>query len=161
MRCSICVANKTCQVAAYCLSPCKECSAGELLVSLSILLSLYCTRLQSLVDSLEQVTSTDYVAICKTVYTPKLTFAKLIDCTGENYYLNINYCIMLSILECQQEKICRSRPVVNAQYWLYRGTRIHDVYGAVAVHCTWVTSSAYSSPSVVLASQNPDGYVCR
>ncbi|KDR80909.1 hypothetical protein GALMADRAFT_241421 [Galerina marginata CBS 339.88] len=24
-------------------------------------------------------------------------------------------------------------------------------------HCTWVTSSAYSSPSVVLASQNPDG----
>jgi dolichyl-diphosphooligosaccharide--protein glycosyltransferase len=26
-----------------------------------------------------------------------------------------------------------------------------------AVHCTWVTSSAYSSPSVVLASNNPDG----
>ncbi|XP_075261616.1 dolichyl-diphosphooligosaccharide--protein glycosyltransferase subunit STT3B-like [Convolutriloba macropyga] len=26
-----------------------------------------------------------------------------------------------------------------------------------AVHCTWVTSSAYSSPSVVLASQNNDG----
>jgi len=24
-------------------------------------------------------------------------------------------------------------------------------------HCTWVTSTAYSSPSVVLASQNPDG----
>ncbi|KZV78076.1 STT3-domain-containing protein [Exidia glandulosa HHB12029] len=24
-------------------------------------------------------------------------------------------------------------------------------------HCTWVTSSAYSSPSVVLASRNPDG----
>ncbi|KAJ7750206.1 oligosaccharyl transferase STT3 subunit [Mycena metata] len=24
-------------------------------------------------------------------------------------------------------------------------------------HCTWATSSAYSSPSVVLASQNPDG----
>ncbi|KAF8909266.1 oligosaccharyl transferase STT3 subunit [Gymnopilus junonius] len=24
-------------------------------------------------------------------------------------------------------------------------------------HCTWVTSNAYSSPSVVLASQNPDG----
>ena len=24
-------------------------------------------------------------------------------------------------------------------------------------HCTWVTSSAYSSPSVVLASHNPDG----
>jgi dolichyl-diphosphooligosaccharide--protein glycosyltransferase len=24
-------------------------------------------------------------------------------------------------------------------------------------HCTWVTSHAYSSPSVVLASQNPDG----
>lgn len=25
------------------------------------------------------------------------------------------------------------------------------------MHCTWVTSSAYSSPSVVLASTNPDG----
>jgi dolichyl-diphosphooligosaccharide---protein glycosyltransferase len=25
------------------------------------------------------------------------------------------------------------------------------------IHCTWVTSTAYSSPSVVLASQNPDG----
>ncbi|KAK6457705.1 oligosaccharyl transferase subunit [Scheffersomyces xylosifermentans] len=25
------------------------------------------------------------------------------------------------------------------------------------LHCTWVTSSAYSSPSVVLASKNPDG----
>ena len=28
-----------------------------------------------------------------------------------------------------------------------------------AVHCTWVTSNAYSSPSVVLASTNQDGYV--
>lgn len=27
-----------------------------------------------------------------------------------------------------------------------------------AVHCTWVTSNAYSSPSVVLASYNHDGY---
>lgn len=26
-----------------------------------------------------------------------------------------------------------------------------------AVHCTWVTSNAYSSPSVVLASYNHDG----
>ncbi|ODQ68620.1 STT3 subunit of Oligosaccharyl transferase [Nadsonia fulvescens var. elongata DSM 6958] len=25
------------------------------------------------------------------------------------------------------------------------------------IHCTWVTSNAYSSPSVVLASRNPDG----
>ena len=25
------------------------------------------------------------------------------------------------------------------------------------VHCTWVTSNAYSSPSIVLASQNSDG----
>jgi dolichyl-diphosphooligosaccharide--protein glycosyltransferase len=25
------------------------------------------------------------------------------------------------------------------------------------LHCTWVTSTAYSSPSVVLASRNPDG----
>jgi dolichyl-diphosphooligosaccharide--protein glycosyltransferase len=29
--------------------------------------------------------------------------------------------------------------------------------GFFVLHCTWVTSSAYSSPSVVLASTNPDG----
>ena len=28
-----------------------------------------------------------------------------------------------------------------------------------AVHCTWVTSNAYSSPSIVLASYRPDGSV--
>jgi len=27
-----------------------------------------------------------------------------------------------------------------------------------AVHCTWVTSNAYSSPSVVLSTNNYDGY---
>ena len=26
-----------------------------------------------------------------------------------------------------------------------------------AVHCTWVTSNAYSSPSIVLASYSQDG----
>lgn len=37
---------------------------------------------------------------------------------------------------------------------------IFNAFGMLAFfvfHCTWVTSSAYSSPSVVLASQNPDG----
>lgn len=29
--------------------------------------------------------------------------------------------------------------------------------GLFVLHCTWVTSNAYSSPSVVLASRNPDG----
>lgn len=29
--------------------------------------------------------------------------------------------------------------------------------GYFVLHCTWVTSNAYSSPSVVLASRNPDG----
>lgn len=28
-----------------------------------------------------------------------------------------------------------------------------------AVHCTWVTSNAYSSPSIVLASYTNEGYV--
>ena len=28
-----------------------------------------------------------------------------------------------------------------------------------AVHCTWVTSNAYSSPSIVLASYGHDGLV--
>lgn len=27
-----------------------------------------------------------------------------------------------------------------------------------AVHCTWVTGNAYSSPSIVLASYSSDGY---
>jgi len=30
-----------------------------------------------------------------------------------------------------------------------------------AVHCTWVTSNAYSSPSIVLASYGNDGSVGR
>lgn len=29
--------------------------------------------------------------------------------------------------------------------------------GLFVLHCTWVTSNAYSSPSVVLASRSPDG----
>lgn len=42
-------------------------------------------------------------------------------------------------------------------------TRVAVIVNALAllsffvVHCTWVTSMAYSSPSVVLASHNPDG----
>lgn len=42
-------------------------------------------------------------------------------------------------------------------------SRIMVVFNTLAMlvffvhHCTWVTSSAYSSPSVVLASTNPDG----
>lgn len=30
-----------------------------------------------------------------------------------------------------------------------------------AAHCTWVTSNAYSSPSIVLASYSNDGYCQR
>jgi dolichyl-diphosphooligosaccharide---protein glycosyltransferase len=42
-------------------------------------------------------------------------------------------------------------------------TRVVVVFNAICMlsffvaHCTWVTSNAYSSPSVVLASQNQDG----
>lgn len=42
-------------------------------------------------------------------------------------------------------------------------TRFAVIFNAVGMllffvfHCTWVTAGAYSSPSVVLASQNPDG----
>ncbi len=42
-------------------------------------------------------------------------------------------------------------------------TRLAVILNALAMlvffvlHCTWVTSNAYSSPSVVLASSNPDG----
>ncbi|KAL4249883.1 STT3 family protein [Abortiporus biennis] len=54
-----------------------------------------------------------------------------------------------------------------------KGERPHGVFGLdsrlvvllnaigmlvfFVLHCTWVTANAYSSPSVVLASQNPDG----
>lgn len=36
------------------------------------------------------------------------------------------------------------------------GSFVYYLYFFV-LHCTWVTSNAYSSPSVVLASKNPDG----
>lgn len=32
-----------------------------------------------------------------------------------------------------------------------------SLLGLFVLHCTWVTSNAYSSPSVVLASRSPDG----
>ncbi|KAL0954077.1 hypothetical protein HGRIS_005226 [Hohenbuehelia grisea] len=41
-----------------------------------------------------------------------------------------------------------------------RLTVIMNAFGMLSffvLHCTWVTSNAYSSPSVVLASNNPDG----
>lgn len=31
------------------------------------------------------------------------------------------------------------------------------MFSAFVIHCTWVTSNAYSSPSVVLSTNNPDG----
>ncbi|KAI9746098.1 MAG: oligosaccharyl transferase stt3 subunit [Claussenomyces sp. TS43310] len=53
-----------------------------------------------------------------------------------------------------------SKPFVGVYTWLSKGT----VVGAMTcyllifvLHCTWVTSNAYSSPSVVLASKLPDG----
>ncbi|KAL1901950.1 oligosaccharyl transferase stt3 subunit [Sporothrix stenoceras] len=53
-----------------------------------------------------------------------------------------------------------SRPVVGVYSFLSKTV----VTGAVVIylimfvaHCTWVTSNAYSSPSVVLASRMPDG----
>ena len=53
-----------------------------------------------------------------------------------------------------------SKPVVGIYSYLSKGLMV----GAVTIyllmfvmHCTWVTSNAYSSPSVVLASRMPDG----
>ena len=53
-----------------------------------------------------------------------------------------------------------SKPVVGIYSYLSKGL----IVGAVTIyllmfvmHCTWVTSNAYSSPSVVLASRMPDG----
>ncbi|KXS10091.1 glycosyltransferase family 66 protein [Gonapodya prolifera JEL478] len=47
------------------------------------------------------------------------------------------------------------RSVVNTR-WLVVGS-IAWIMVMFAWHCTWVTSNAYSSPSVVLASRGPDG----
>ncbi|KAF7969385.1 hypothetical protein HWV62_27429 [Athelia sp. TMB] len=63
--------------------------------------------------------------------------------------------------------------IVNGNSSSKKGAKTHGIFGLdtriavifnttmmllfFVVHCTWVTSSAYSSPSVVLASQNPDG----
>ncbi|OTB03115.1 glycosyltransferase family 66 protein [Hypoxylon sp. CI-4A] len=53
-----------------------------------------------------------------------------------------------------------SQPVVGIYNLLSKGfiTTCMTVYLLIFVqHCTWVTSNAYSSPSVVLASRMPDG----
>ncbi|EFX03520.1 oligosaccharyl transferase subunit [Grosmannia clavigera kw1407] len=53
-----------------------------------------------------------------------------------------------------------SKPVVGIYSLLSKGliTSAMTVYLLLFVaHCTWVTSNAYSSPSVVLASRMPDG----
>jgi len=52
------------------------------------------------------------------------------------------------------------KPVVGIYSWVSKSTVVASMtlYLLVFVlHCTWVTSNAYSSPSVVLASKLPDG----
>ncbi|MBW0480956.1 hypothetical protein O181_020671 [Austropuccinia psidii MF-1] len=52
-------------------------------------------------------------------------------------------------------------PCISAIYGLDTRFALVSVFGFLlllfVLHCTWVTSSAYSSPSVVLASRNQDG----
>jgi dolichyl-diphosphooligosaccharide--protein glycosyltransferase len=53
-----------------------------------------------------------------------------------------------------------NKPVVGIYSWVSKGMVVTamTVYLLLFVlHCTWVTSNAYSSPSVVLASRMPDG----
>ena len=52
------------------------------------------------------------------------------------------------------------KPVVGIYSWVSKTTIVGSMtlYLLIFVmHCTWVTSNAYSSPSVVLASRMPDG----
>jgi dolichyl-diphosphooligosaccharide--protein glycosyltransferase len=52
------------------------------------------------------------------------------------------------------------KPVVGIYSWVSKSTVVGatTLYLLIFVlHCTWVTSNAYSSPSVVLASKLPDG----
>jgi dolichyl-diphosphooligosaccharide--protein glycosyltransferase len=53
-----------------------------------------------------------------------------------------------------------SKPVVGIFSFLSKGlvtTAVSAYLLLFVLHCTWVTSNAYSSPSVVLASRMPDG----
>jgi dolichyl-diphosphooligosaccharide--protein glycosyltransferase len=52
------------------------------------------------------------------------------------------------------------KPVIGIYSWVSKSTIVGSMtlYLLIFVlHCTWVTSNAYSSPSVVLASKMPDG----
>ena len=53
-----------------------------------------------------------------------------------------------------------SKPWVGVYSWLSKGAVTGSMVTYLllfVMHCTWVTSNAYSSPSVVLASRMPDG----
>lgn len=53
-----------------------------------------------------------------------------------------------------------NKPVVGIYSLLSKGLVVAAITGYLllfVLHCTWVTSNAYSSPSVVLASRMPDG----
>lgn len=52
------------------------------------------------------------------------------------------------------------KPIVGIYTWLSKSTIVGAMTTYLLIfvlHCTWVTSNAYSSPSVVLASRMPDG----
>ena len=60
-----------------------------------------------------------------------------------------------------KKKKSASQPAGGMQDLLNAGSMVNLflmlMLALFAVHCTWVTSNAYSSPSIVLATYNHDG----
>jgi dolichyl-diphosphooligosaccharide--protein glycosyltransferase len=75
-----------------------------------------------------------------------IALSKLLD-----VYLNL-----VDVFKSEQGK-AKSKPVfqILTKLTVLASFTVYLIY--FVLHCTWVTSNAYSSPSVVLASKNPDG----
>ncbi|KAF9266141.1 oligosaccharyl transferase STT3 subunit [Marasmius fiardii PR-910] len=75
----------------------------------------------------------------------------------------VNDIVNATAAEANASSTTSAKPKTKARGIWGLDTRVAVVLHTIAMlsffvmHCTWVTSSAYSSPSVVLASQNPDG----
>lgn len=65
-----------------------------------------------------------------------------------------------AIIAVQESLRSARKPIVGVYSWISKITIVGSITSFLilfVLHCTWVTSNAYSSPSVVLASRLPDG----
>ncbi|CAI7652400.1 unnamed protein product [Penicillium glandicola] len=88
--------------------------------------------------------------------------ALALSCILDNFLVASTPSTETKAKETTEDKSLRStrNPVVGIYSWFSKSVVVASVtlYLLLFVaHCTWVTSNAYSSPSVVLASKLPDG----